>query len=144
VAEEISHIGVVKAVGQKETIVEITSNSACGQCRASSLCSVAESAKKEVTVASDPDGRFSVGDEVEVVLLRTLGDRAVWVSYVIPLGILMIIVVSLSYTGLSELVTGLLGMAALGVYFLVVWLLRDRISRGYVFGIRRKETLNQP
>jgi len=73
-----------------------------------------------------------------------LGDRAVWVSYVIPLGILMIIVVSLSYTGLSELVTGLLGMAALGVYFLVVWLLRDRISRGYVFGIRRKETLNQP
>lgn len=138
-SEEISHIGIVKAVGREKTTVEIVSNSACGQCRASSLCGVAESAKKEIVVASDPDAGYAAGDEVEVVLRQSMGDKAVWISYVIPLVILLAIVVSLSYAGLQEWAAGLAGIAALGLYYFAVWLMRDRISRDYVFGIKGKK-----
>ena len=137
-AEEISHTGIVKTVGPRETTVEIVSNSACSQCHAASLCSVAESVKKDVKVMTDPSGNYAPGEEVEVVLSQSMGSRAVWISYVIPLVILMILVVSLSYTALPELIVGLVGIGALALYFVAVWLLRDKISRDYVFSIRRK------
>lgn len=138
-SEEISHIGIVKVVGKEETTVEIVSNSACGQCHASSLCGVAESAKKKIVVANDHEVSYAVGDEVEVVLRQSMGDKAVWISYVIPLVILLAIVVSLSYAGLQEWSAGFAGIAALGLYYLAVWMMRDRISRDYVFEIKRKK-----
>lgn len=137
-SDEISHEGLVKSVDPHTTVVEIVSRTACSSCKAASLCTSAEAVKKEIYVPTDRSGSFSPGDSVEVVLKKNMGERAVWISYVIPLAILLILVVSLLSAGVDELVSGLSGIAGVGLYYFILYLFRDRIGKGYAFYIRRK------
>ena len=136
--EEISHSAVVKEIGEKETTVEIVSESACKSCAAAGLCTAAEAVRKEIRVPTDPQGGFSVGETVDVVVSESLGMKAVVISYAVPLLILILLVVSLSYTSLGEVAVGLIGIGAVAVYYLAVYLMRGRFSREYVFSIRHK------
>lgn len=137
-ADSVSHTGIVKAVDRKDTVVEIVSASACSSCHAAGLCSAAEAVKKDVVVPTDPLHPCAVGEEVEVVLSRSMGMKAVWISYAIPLAILLILVVSLSFTRIHELLAGLIGVGAVALYYFVIYLMRRRLSEGYVFSIRKK------
>lgn len=136
--QPISHSGIVRSVGPKETTVEILSTSACASCHAAGLCHASEAAKKDVQVPTDPNVRYEVGEEVEVLLSQSMGLKAVWISYAIPVVILLILVVSLSYTKLHELVAGLIGVGGVGLYYLIIYLLRDYLAKDYVFSIRKK------
>lgn len=72
-----------------------------------------------------------------VEVKKSMGLKAVWISYVIPLAILMILILSLSGLALAELYVGLLSIAGVALYYGVVYLLRDRISKEFFFTIRR-------
>lgn len=134
--EEVSHSGIVKSVGPDKTIVGIVSQSACGACHAKGLCSAAEAMEKDIEVATVPG--LEPGDEVEVVLQGSLGLKAALLSYAVPVLLLLVVVVALSYTSLHELWTGLIGFAVAGAWFCVLWLLRGRFEKEYSFAIRRK------
>ncbi len=133
----ISHKGIVRSVSPDKTVVEILSTSACASCHAAGLCTASEAAKKEVVVMTEP-GKYSVGEEVEVFLAESLGLKAVLISYVIPLVILLILVVSLTYTNIHEAVAALIGIAAAGLYYLILYFRRDTISKEYSFQIRKE------
>ena len=51
-------------------------------------------------------------DEVDVVLKKSMGMKAVWISYVIPLFILMILILSLSSVTVHEVYVGLGAIAS--------------------------------
>lgn len=136
---DISHDGIVKSIDSQNTIVEIISKSACASCHAASLCTAAESTKKEIKVTTDPSQDVKVGDKVTVTLKQYMGTRAVCIAYAIPLSILLILVVSLSFVGVGEIVSGLAGIAALAVYYCVMYLFRDKIGKDYVFHISRNK-----
>lgn len=138
----ISHKGIVKSVDERNTVVEILSTSACASCHAAGLCTASEAAKKEVVVVTDPSDPHFVGEEVDVVLAESLGLKAVLISYVVPLFILLILVVSLSYMQISEIVAGLAGIAAAGIYYLILYFRRDSISREYSFRIGKKAVVD--
>lgn len=136
--EEISHDGIVTDVTENAVIVEILSKSACSACHARGLCGASEEAVKRVEVRRYPGSPTpSVGDRVVVSLSRSLGMKAVLVSYVFPLLILLILVVSLSRVCGSEWVAGLSGLAGTAVYYLMLYFLRDRIAGDYEFHINQ-------
>ena len=135
--EEVSHTRRIVSITPSFTTVTFVSHAACSSCHAAGLCGMAEYAEKSVQVPTDPYASYSVGEEVEVVLKATMGLKAVWISYVIPLFILMILVLSLSMLHVGELAAGLSGIAGVAVYWGVVWLLRDRLRNEYVFTIRK-------
>ena len=83
-----------------------------------------------------------MGEEVLVVLKSSLGMKAAAVAYVVPLAVLLVVCVSLSYTGIHELYIGLAGLGSLAVYYLVLYLLRDRMASDYTFCIRKENNLN--
>lgn len=134
----ISHSGIVKAAEPGRTVVEIVSTSACAACHAKGLCTASEAASKEIEVVTLPGETYSVGEEVEVLLAESLGMKAVLISYVVPLFILLFLVVSLSYAHVHEVLAGLAGLAAAAVYYFVLYLNRDSISRDYSFRIRKR------
>lgn len=136
-AGTISHKGRVISVDQSETKLEILSTAACASCHAAGLCTSFESSKKEITVPTDASLDCKVGEEVEVLLSPSMGMKAVWISYAVPLGILLILVVSLSFTKLHELLVAGIALAGMGVYYLAVYLLRDKLAEKYVFSIRK-------
>ena len=134
--ESVSHKGKVIKITPEVTTVVLQQQSACGSCHAAGLCGMAEVAEKAVEVPTDPYATYGVGDEVEVRLKATMGLKAVWLAYCIPLVILLAVILSLIGLGVQEAVTGLVGLGAIGIYYLVLYLMRDKLRNVYIFMIK--------
>ena len=134
--KEIYHDGKIIEITPEFTSVEIISSSACSQCHAKGLCGFSEEESKVVMVPTSPYTERKVGDTVTLALKQTMGLKAVWISYVIPLIILMILVLSLSSVIDNEMWTGLAAIGGVALYYLVIWLLRDKLKNEFVFYIK--------
>lgn len=134
--KEIYHDGKIIEITPEFTSVEIISSSACSQCHAKGLCGFSEEESKVVMVPTSPYTERKVGDTVTLALKQTMGLKAVWISYVIPLIILMILVLSLSSVIDNEVWTGLTAIGGVALYYLVIWLLRDNLKNEFVFYIK--------
>ena len=64
--------------------------------------------------------------------------KAVFLAYFFPLLVLLAVALGLIGLGVHELWAGLAGIAAVGLWYLVIWLLRDRLRNEYVFTIHTK------
>ncbi len=131
----VSHEGVVKAVGDGYATVEILNRSACSACHARSACTAADLKVKTV------EARFygeapSVGSKVTVLMEKRLAVKAVVISYAVPLAILLILLLSLLFLGVSEPLSALVSVAAAAVYFSVIYLMRHRLEGEFVFRIK--------
>ena len=76
---------------------------------------------------------------MQVMTKMSMGLKAVWISYVIPLLILMILILSLSSVIGNETVVGLVSVAGVALYYLGIWLLRDRLADEFVFYIKEQQ-----
>ena len=133
---EISHRGRIVSVTPEFTTVEIVSESACAACHARGLCSLGDSKVKQVEVPTRGWDNYTVGQEVSVVLRATMGHKAVWLAYVVPLLVMVAALLGILSAGGSELLAGLGAIGAVAVYYGVIWLLRDRLRKEYVFNIK--------
>lgn len=133
---EITHIGKIIEMTPEQTLVEIIVSSACSQCHAKGLCGMSEEEEKLISLPTDPYATYSVGDQVQVCTKMTMGLKAAWISYVIPLAVLMILILSLSVFFESEVLIGLVSVAGVVLYYLVIWLLRDRLNNEFTFYIK--------
>lgn len=133
---EIVHSGKIVSIDPDFTTIEIVVDSACASCHAKSLCGMSEEQDKLISLPTDPYANHAVGDEVKVCTKMSMGLKAVWISYVVPLMILMILILSLSSVIGNEVYTGLLSIAGVGVYYLVIWLLRAKLQNEFVFYIK--------
>ena len=134
--EEVSHTGRVVSMTPQKTTVAITSQAACSSCHAAGLCGMSEYTEKAVEVPTDPYASYGVGDEVEVVLKASMGMKAVYLAYVLPLAILLAVILGLIALGVGEVVAGLSGIGAVGLYYLLLWLCRGRLQDEYIFAIK--------
>ena len=132
----IAHSGRIVEITPDFTTVEIVASSACSSCHAKQLCGMSEDKEKLIMVPTDGFVERKVGDEVQVLTKMTMGLKAVWISYVIPLAILMILILSLSKAFDNEFLCGLLAVAGVGLYYFGIWLFRDRLSNEFVFYIK--------
>ena len=135
-SSEISHRGRIVAITPEVTTVEIVSESACAACHARGLCSLGDSTVKQVELPTRGWDNYSVGQEVNVVLRASMGHKAVWLAYVIPLLIMVAALLGALAAGGSELLAGLLAIVAIALYYLVIWLLRGRLRNEYIFNIQ--------
>ena len=133
---EITHRGKITEITPDFTTIEITASSACSSCHARSLCGMSEEQQKLIMLPTDPYATRQVGDEVEVCTKMTMGLKAVWISYVIPLAVLMILILSLSGVFENEALRGLAAIAGVGVYYFMIWLFRDRLKNEFTFYIK--------
>lgn len=134
--QEISHKGRIVSIDKYVTQVEIIQTSACGSCHAKSLCGYADSKSKIVPVPTNAFAMLNEGDEVELCMKRSMGMKAVWIAYVIPLLVLMVAVLVASACHLPELYTGLCAIVAVAVYYLVILCCRKYLENDFVFYIK--------
>ena len=132
---EIVHTGKVIDISPDFTTVQIMVSSACSECHAKGLCGMSEMEEKVIMVPTDPYEPRKIGDIVQVKTKMTMGLKAVWISYVIPLAVLMILILSLSAVIENEFLRGGIAIAGVGLYYFVIWLLKDRLSDQFEFYI---------
>lgn len=135
--EEITHPGKILEVTPSQVLVQIEARSACASCHASALCGMSESEQKIVSVPASLKDNFLPGQEVDVVLKASMGHKAVWLAYCIPLVVLLAVMFTALKAGASELAAAGLGLLATAVYYFVIWLVRDRLRTEYNFIIRK-------
>lgn len=136
-AEEIFHAGRIVEITPDFTTVEIVSESACSSCHAKGLCSLGESKTKAVQVPTRGWDNYQVGDEVTVTLKASMGHKAVWIAYMIPLALLIAVLLILSGCGVGELASGLWALGAVAVYYLCIRLFGKRLKNEYIFNIKQ-------
>lgn len=134
--EEVTHKGKVVKMTPQVTTVAILQHGACSECHAAGLCGMGEMAEKLVEVPTDPYAFYGVGDEVEVLLKASMGMKAVWLAYFIPLLVLLAVVLPLSALHVGEVVTGICALVAVGLYYLLLYLFRDKLKNEYIFTIK--------
>ena len=132
---EIAHTGKILEITPDFTTVQIIVSSACSACHAKGLCGMSEDEEKVIMVPTDPYSELKEGDEVQVKTKMTMGLKAVWISYVIPLAVLMIFILSLSSVIGNEFLLGGISVAGVAVYYFFIWLFRDKLSNEFVFYI---------
>ena len=132
------HTGKVVSMTPATTTVEIISHAACSECHAAGVCGMSEFEEKAIEVPADPYATYGVGDEVQVVLKASMGMKAVWLAYFLPLVVLLAVALGLIALGVGEVAAGLAGLGAVALYYLALWLFRDKLRNEYVFTIQAK------
>ena len=130
---EIRHEGRIVEITPEFTTVEILVSSACAACHAKGLCGMSEAEEKVIMVPTDPYAQHQVGDKVTVMTKMSMGMKAVWISYVIPLIILMILILSLSEIFDSQMLCGLASIGGVALYYFFIWLFRGRLQNEFAF-----------
>jgi len=134
----IVHSGKVLSVASGKVLVSIISESACSSCHAAGLCGMSESKEKQVEANVRSGDSFYVGEQVNVLLQSSMGHKAVWLAYVIPLVILVSSLMVALGCGTGELLAGVVACAASAAYYFVLWLLRGKLQNSYVFVVDHK------
>lgn len=137
VNDNIEHSGRVQRIDGERVFVTITSNSACAGCRARNACGAGESAEKIIEVETASASDYAVGEEVVVAVRRKAGLRAVVFAYVIPLMVLIVLLAAVKAAGAGDGAAAGVSVAGVGVYYIVLWLLRDRMADRIRFTIRK-------
>lgn len=135
--ETISHKGKVTKLADGQVTVEIISESACSACHAKSVCSMGDSAVKTIQIDVEDSSLYSEAEEVDVLLASSLGHKAVWLGYVLPLILLVAFILLPLSLGCSEGISALCGLAAVALCYSVLFFLRKRMSRKWTFTIRK-------
>ena len=135
-SSDISHRGRIVSVTPEVTTVQIVSESACGACHARGLCSLGDSRVKEIELPTRGWDTYTPGDEVSVVLRASMGHKAVWLAYVLPLALMAATLLGVLAAGGTELLAGGAAIGAVALWYGVLWLLRDRLRNEYIFTIK--------
>ncbi len=132
--QTVEHDGKVKSINSNSVLVSILSESACSGCHAEKLCSLSGEKEKVVEVK----GKFDViqGESVRVVMEESMGYKALVLSYLVPLIIVITALVVMSSLHLPEWIAGLVSISALIPWFLILYLFRDRIGRIITFTLK--------
>ncbi len=130
----IQHDGTVRKVDDNSVIVSITSNSACSGCHAEGLCGISGNEEKIIDIR----GRYNVspGDAVIVMIEQSAGYKAVVLSYLVPLVIVIAGLIVCNLLSLNELSAGLISISLVVPWYLILYLFRNKINRSFTFKLK--------
>ena len=133
---KISHSGVIESIEDGCVHVRIVQTAACAACKVAGYCNAAESKEKIVDVFSDDVAKsLAVGQSVVVTTSGSVAARALLWGFGLPFVVLVVVlVVVLLLTG-DEGIAALSGLGALIPYYILLYLLRDRMREQLAFRI---------
>ncbi|MCW1735805.1 SoxR reducing system RseC family protein [Anaerorudis cellulosivorans] len=138
----IEHEGIIEHIDGNHIKVRILQQSACSACHAKRYCTAADSSEKTVDVV-DYSGQFKVNDRVTIEGKTSLGYKAVWWAYGIPLILIVSMVILSTYMWhLNEIQGALLSVSILAPYYIVLYFLRNKMTKIFTFTIKKSDSSN--
>ena len=129
----VRHEGIVSKISNDVVTISLKGNINCEACKAKAACGVSESNDKEIEVPIS-DLPLNLNENVEVLLKKNLGLKAVFWAYVFPF-ILMLSVLLIASTLVSEWIAGLLSLAILIPYYLMLYVLNSTFKKAFKLSI---------
>jgi sigma-E factor negative regulatory protein RseC len=132
----IEQKGIIEEISNGTAKVHVTSLSACASCATKGACHAGESANKTVEVFIG-DQNYHKGELVNIRMNKTLGFRATLLAYILPFFVLLITLIILTELEISEVISGLLSLAVLVPYFLILYLKKDKLQKTFQFTLNK-------
>jgi sigma-E factor negative regulatory protein RseC len=132
----IEQKGTVEAIINHTVQVRIHRDSACGHCHANNLCNLFEMSER-VVEADDQGLELKTGDSVEVIISRSMGNKAVLWGYLLPFLILITMLILIDALGAREWLSGMIALGSLIPYYTCLYMLRDRLKKNFTFTLRK-------
>ena len=132
--ESIEHDGIVQKSDNKTITVKISSESACSGCHAEGSCSL--SGREEKIVEITGEYNFNPGDNVTVLMKKSMGYTALLLGYVFPFILVIAVLIFLVMLSVPEATAGLGSIAILIPYYFMLWLFRKRINNKFTFTLK--------
>ncbi|MCC8154232.1 MAG: SoxR reducing system RseC family protein [Tannerellaceae bacterium] len=136
---EIQHTGIIQRIEGNSIFVKIIQQSACAGCHAKGICSAADSKEKLIEV-TDYSGQFNVNEEIVISGKSSLGLFAVFLAFIIPLLLIIVILVAGHLLSWQESISALTALLTLLPYYVLLYFNRDKLKRTFIFTLRK---LNQ-
>lgn len=133
----IQHQGTVESIDSSHIRVRIVQTSACASCVAHKYCNSSESKEKMIDVYTKEADRYAVGQSVNVYGTTSMGMRAVLWAFGVPFIVLVaVLYASIMLTGGNEPLSSLWALGSLTVYYLILYMCRDKMTKKFVFTIK--------
>lgn len=132
--ESIEHDGIVESADDRSVTVKIISDSACSGCHAEGFCLASGQKEKDIVIP----GKYTVspGESVKVQMEKSMGYKALFLGYILPFIVFMVVLIFLAVFSVGELYAGLGALAVLIPYYLILWFFRKRIENKFTFTIK--------
>ena len=136
-ADIIKHRGIVEKITDSHVVVRIVQTSACAACSAKGLCNASESKEKLIDVY-EMNASYQVGEEVVLCGSTSMGMRAVFLSFGIPLLVLLFVLfIAMQVTDGDALLSAILALLAIIPYYGVIYLCRSKLNKSFSFTIEK-------
>lgn len=135
-SNKIKHAGVIDSIEEGCVKVRILQSSACSGCKVASHCNASETKEKMIEIPTSQSLLHQVGDSVTIVADSSVGFRASFYGYILPLILMVVTLIAVLQMTQSE---GIAALSALGIlvpYYLILYLLRNQLKSKLTFEIK--------
>ena len=135
--DKIKHNGTVVSIDRFKVCVRILQTSACSACKVASHCNAAESKEKIIEVSTAASADYVIGDTVVVSTSPSAVSRAMTIAFVFPFLVMVAAVLIALWITSDEILSALIGLGVLVPYYLIIYFLGERVTRGVSFEIEK-------
>ncbi|MEA3444544.1 MAG: SoxR reducing system RseC family protein [Bacteroidota bacterium] len=136
VNKPIEHKGRVESIRNGIVKVNILVQSACASCQVKGACSVSDMENKSIDIRTSKTN-YKTGEMVNVQMQQSQGFKALFLGYVLPFILVMLVLGIGTSAGISEGISGLSSLIILLPYYLALYFLKDKLQQTFSFSIQK-------
>lgn len=130
----IEHLGIIKDITPNTIRVSLLNVSACSTCHTKATCAVSDVDNKVIDVINSGQ-KIKIGETVKVIFQKSLGPLALFLGYLMPFIILLIVLIGSWIILKDEIFAGVASLISVGIYYLTLTLFRDKLKSTFTFKI---------
>jgi positive regulator of sigma E activity len=128
--------GIIESIDNQRIRIRIDRESACGHCSAKGICGLPGLSERTIEADGSPQ-EYHVGEQVQVMITRSMGNRAIILGYGVPFLLLITVLAVLTEFSLPEWIAGISAIVILVPYFFILYFFRASLRKKIVFAIHK-------
>lgn len=137
--ELIKHPARIIKIEKDKISAEVEVKSACGSCAARGACGIGDCANKIVEIITPDTTNYHLGQKITVSLEQDYGFYALFLGYILPLILVLIVLFSSLSLGISEIASGIYSIIVLIPYYFGLFLSKKYFQNKFHFKIADNE-----
>ena len=133
----IEQKGIIEDITENRIKIKFHPLSVCASCQTKSICNLKGNQSNFIELL-DNSGIYSVGDEVNLVIKKSLGYTALFLGYLLPLIIVLLFLVFFLSFGYNEIFAGLGSLLILAPYYFILYLFRANIRKRFKITLEKR------
>ena len=133
----IDHEGIITDIDNQNHIIKVRIDNLneCGDCPAIETCENNGSPSNEISIYTQESFKYKVNDIITVRGTEKMHRKAIIIAMFIPFLVFVAVIVGVYLLTQSQLASSLSGIGTIILFFIFLWLGKNKISKEFTFTI---------